>query len=103
MRAIVVLAALLSLVCPGVSARAIELQSPISITLSLKAPAAKLPDLQRTSGKSDQLDSCGIVPHGYDIAFALTAIEFVAAVPQAPPSLTPDGPPLGARPPPLAR
>ena len=103
MRAIVVLAALLSLAAPGVSYRAIELQSPISVTLSLKASAVSLPDIHRISGKADQpTKGCGIVPPGYGITITQATIEYVALPAQAPPSLDRHGPPLAPRPPPLS-
>jgi len=97
----VVLAALLSLAAPGISARAIELQSPISVTLSLKAPAAPLPEIHRAPGQADQSHGFGIVPRGHSITIALGAIDYVAISAQEPPSLDRHGPPLAPRPPPL--
>jgi len=102
MRAIVALAALLSLAVPGVGARAIELQSPISVTLSLKAPAAPLPEIQRPSGKADQPHGVGVLPRVYRLVAAITAIEDIALPAQQPPSLDRHGPPLAPRPPPLS-
>ena len=100
MRAIVVLAALLSLAAPGVSYRTIELQSPISVTLSLKASSVSLPDIHRASGKADHPLSCGIVPPGYGVTIPAGSIEYVASPAPAPPSLDRHGPPLAPRPPP---
>lgn len=101
MRAIVVLAALLSLALPGVSARAIELQSPISVTLALKAPAAPVPEQHRVSGKADQPLFFGIVPRVYRADVPFSEIDFVATPSHEPPSLDRHGPPLAPRPPPL--
>jgi hypothetical protein len=101
MRAMVVLAALLGLAAPGVSARAIELQSPISVTLSLKAPAASVPAIHRATGKADQPHSFGSVPTAYYLVVPVGTIEGVALSAQEPPSLDRHGPPLAPRPPPL--
>jgi hypothetical protein len=101
MRAMVVLAALLSLAMPGVSARTIELQSPISVTLSLKSPAASVPDIHRAPGKADPLHSFGSVPALYRVAVPVGTIERVAIFAKEPPSLDRHGPPLAPRPPPL--
>ena len=103
MRVIVVLAALLSLALPGVSARVIELQSPISITLSLKAPAAPVPEQHRiSSGKADQPLFFGVAPRIYRANIPFSEIDFVATPSHEPPSLDRHGPPLAPRPPPLA-
>ena len=102
MRLIVALVALLSLGLPGVSARAIELQSPISVTLSLKAPAAAVPDQHRVSGKADQPLFFGVVPRVYSAHVPFSEIDFVAASAHEPPSLDRHGPPLAPRPPPLS-
>ena len=101
MRPIVVLAALLSLAVPGVSARTIELQSPISITLSLKAPAAPLPEIQRPACKADQPHGFGIVPQAYRLALSISAIDHIILTAPEPPSVDRHGPPLAPRPPPL--
>jgi hypothetical protein len=102
MRAVFVLAAILSLGLPGVSARAIELQSPISVTLSLKAPAAPLPELHRAPGPDQPHKSCGVVPSGFGDTVSLNAIEYVASSMPEPPSIDRHGPPLAPRPPPLS-
>jgi hypothetical protein len=103
MRAVFVLAAILSLGLPGVSARAIELQSPISVTLSLKAPAAPLPDIHRAPGKADQPHkSCGVVPPGFGVTVSVNSIAYVASATPEPPSVDRHGPPLAPRPPPLS-
>jgi hypothetical protein len=101
MRAIVVLAALLSLVAPGVSSRALELQSPISVTLSLKAASVSLPDIHRVSGKADQPLGSGVVPAAYRVIRPADSIEQPASPTAPPPSLDRHGPPLAPRPPPL--
>ena len=102
MRAIVALAALLSLAVPGVSARAIELQSPISVTLSLKAPSAALPEVHRVAGKFDQaFNSGGIIPSAYDVSVPISAIDLAVTPSHQPPSLDRHGPPLAPRPPPI--
>lgn len=100
MRAVVALVALLSLALPGVSYRAIELQSPISVTLSLKAPAASIPEHHRVSGKADQPLFFGIVPRVYSADVPFSEIAFVATASHEPPSLDRHGPPLAPRPPP---
>ena len=102
MRAIVVLAALLSLALPGVSARAIELQSPISITLALKAPTAPVPEQHRVSGKADQPLHFGVVPRLWSASLHFNEIDVVATATHEPPSLDRHGPPLAPRPPPLS-
>jgi len=102
MRAIVVLAALLSLAAPGVSYRAIELQSPISVTLALKASTAPVPEQHRvTSGKADQPLFFGVAPRVYRANVPFSEIDFVATPSHEPPSLDRHGPPLAPRPPPL--
>lgn len=100
MRAMIVLTALLSLAVPGVSARVIELQSPISVTQSMKAPAAPLPEIHRPAAKADQSHGFGILPRTYRLAPAFKSIELVAIASQEPPSLDRHGPPLAPRPPP---
>jgi hypothetical protein len=102
MRAIIVLAALLSLALPGVSARAIELQSPISVTLALKAPAAPVPEQHRISGKADQPLHFGVVPRVWNASLHFTQIDVVATATHEPPSLDRHAPPRAPRPPPLA-
>lgn len=101
MRAVVVFAALLSFAFPGVSARAIELRSPISITLSIKAPGAPLPEIHRASGESDQLLKCGAVPPSYGIAGVAEYIDLAIDRAVDPPSVNRHCPPLAPRPPPL--
>ena len=102
MRAIVVLAALLSLAAPGVSYRAIELQSPISVTLALKASTAPVPEQHRVaSGKADQPLFFGVAPRVYRANVPFSEIDFVATPSHEPPSLDRHGPPLAPRPPPL--
>jgi hypothetical protein len=103
MRAIVVLAALLSLAAPGVSYRAIELQSPISVTIALKAPVPPAPEQHRvTSGKADQPLFFGVVPRIHQRNVPISEIDVVATPAHEPPSIDRHGPPLAPRPPPLS-
>ena len=102
MRAVIALVALLSLALPGVSYRAIELQSPISVTLALKAPAAPVPEQHRVSGKADQPLFFGVVPRVHNVNAPFSEIDVVATQAHEPPSLDRHGPPLAPRPPPLA-
>ena len=103
MRAVVfVLAAILSLATPHVSARAMELSRDASSAISLAAPGAA--QLVRPVVKTDKtLSSSGAVTTEFVELFPpIGSIDAVAGQTCDVPHLDLEGPPLAPRPPPLS-
>jgi hypothetical protein len=103
MRAIFVLAAILSLAVPEVSAREIELRSPISVQLSVASPAyAALPQMHRLSSKAEKAIGFGgaIGPDLGTILLPLICRQAGSVSETDPPNVNLHQPPLAPRPPP---
>jgi len=104
MRAIVVLAALLSLVAPQVSRTAIELSRDASASISWTAPASSSQLVRAIAAKTDKTCSAGAaIATDRPAQFPpIGSIDYVAAQTCDAPHLDLEGPPLAPRPPPLS-
>jgi hypothetical protein len=104
MRAIVVLAALLSFVAPQVSRTTIELSRDASASISWTAPASSSQLVRAVAAKTDKTFSAGAAIATDRVAHFLLigSIDYVAAQTCDAPHLDLEGPPLAPRPPPLS-
>jgi len=104
MRAIVVLAAILSFVTPQVSRTAIELSRDASASISLAAPAASPQQIRAVAAKTDKTFGSGwAIPPVHPALFPpIGSIVCAFAGTSDAPNLDLSGPPLAPRPPPLS-
>jgi hypothetical protein len=102
MRAIVVLAAILSFVSPQVSRTALELSRDASASMSLAAPASSSQLVRAIAAKADKTFSAGAAIAADRPAHfpPIGSIDCVAAQTCDAPHLDLEGPPLAPRPPP---
>jgi hypothetical protein len=102
MRAIVVLAAILSFAAPQVSRTAIELSRDASASISLAAPASSSQLVRAVAAKTDKTFSAGAAIFADRPALfpLIGSIDAVAAQTCDAPHLDLEGPPLAPRPPP---
>ena len=104
MRAIVVLAAILSFVAPQVSRTAIELSRDASASISLAAPASSSQLVRAVAAKTDKTFSAGaaIAAERPALFLSIGSIDYISAQTCDAPHLDLEGPPLAPRPPPFA-
>ena len=104
MRAIVVLAAILSFATPQVSRTAIELSRDASVSISWTAPASSSQLLRAVAAKTDKTFSsgCAIAPVHPALFLPSGSIDCPIAGTSDAPNLDLSGPPLAPRPPPLS-
>jgi hypothetical protein len=104
MRAIVVLAAILSFVTPQVSRTAIELSRDASASISWTAPASSSQLVRAVAAKTDKSFSsgCAIAPVHSALFPPIGSIDCGFAGTSDAPNLDLSGPPLAPRPPPLS-
>jgi hypothetical protein len=104
MRAIVVLAALLSFVAPQVSRTAIELSRDASASISWTAPASSPQLVRAVAAKADKIFGAGAAIAADRPAHfpPIGSIDSVAAQTCDAPHLDLEGPPLAPRPPPFS-
>jgi hypothetical protein len=104
MRAIFVLATILSFATPQVSWTAAALSRDASPSISLTAPAASQQLVRAVAAKTDKTFSSGAVIGGDRPTLfpAIGSVDFVAAQTCDAPHLDLEGPPLAPRPPPLS-
>ena len=104
MRAIVVLAAILSFVSPQVSRTALELSRDASASISWTAPASSSQLVRAVAAKTDKSFSsgCAIPPVHHALFPPIGSIDHVAAQTCDAPHLDLEGPPLAPRPPPFS-
>ena len=102
MRAIVVLAAILSFVAPQVSRTALELSRDVSASISLAAPAAGSQLVRAVAAKADKTFGAGaaIFDDPPTLFPPIGSLDAVAAETCDAPHLDLEGPPLAPRPPP---
>lgn len=103
-RAMVLLAAILSFATPQVSWNAVESSLSGRDTISLKAPASAQTQISRAVAKTDKTFGTAFTAPS---AVALLipqygASELAPFAPSDPPNVPVDGPPLAPRPPPLS-
>ena len=104
MRAIFVLAAILSFAMPQVSRTALELSRDASASISLSAPASARRSFAPSPQKPTSRFSSGCTPPADRPALAASigSIDYVSAQTCDAPHLDLEGPPLAPRPPPLS-
>jgi hypothetical protein len=104
MRAIVVLAAVLSFVAPQVSRTAIELSRDQSASISWSAPGSSSQLVRAVAAKTDKTFGAGaaIAADRPALFPSIGSIDSVAAQTCDAPHLDLEGPPLAPRPPPLS-
>jgi len=104
MRAIFVLAAILSFAMPQVSRTALELSRDASASISLSAPAPGSQIVRAVAAKTDKSfhSGCTLPADRPALVASIGSIDYVSAQTCDAPHLDLEGPPLAPRPPPLA-
>ena len=104
MRAIAVLAAILSFAMPQVSRTALELSRDASASISLSAPASGSQLVRGVAARTDKSfhSGCTLPADRPAIVASIGSIDYVSSQTCDAPHLDLEGPPLAPRPPPLS-